>query len=430
MQTSRILFLCGLVLAILLFLPASTNARVTTDSVWSQVNHGVSGSVLALASSANTIYTGGYFDRACGNDACDTDNVALYRIGQWNGSAWSQLGFGLNSTTSAVALDGSTVYAGGVFDYSCDDATCNHLAARLNRTGKWNGSTWSALGNGVSSSPSAIVVNGSDIYFGGFKEVCGNVPCDSGNTTVNYVAKWDGANWSALGYGLNAGVIALAMFQGNLYAAGDFTGACNDSACTTATTGLNHIAKWNGSSWVAVGNGVNDRMNVLASDGTNLYAGGGFFGVCGDANCTGANQTRVNYIAKWDGSAWGLVGFGFDKAVTALATSGSWVYAGGELTRSCSDVQCASGTMLNHVGAWNGSDWVQLGNGVDGQVTAMTTSGMNLFVGGVFTHFCGNWNVMQTTLSQIISEKFNVRATQTDPSSSSPPRMYKSTPQR
>lgn len=80
------------------------------------------------------------------------------------------------------------------------------------------------------------------------------------------------ANW-ADGFGVpgtSGNVYALAADgSGNLYAGGDFTVAGGVTA--------NHVAKWNGSAWAALGTGTNYSINALAADGSgNLYAGGYF----------------------------------------------------------------------------------------------------------------------------------------------------------
>ena len=54
--------------------------------------------------------------------------------------------------------------------------------------------------------------------------------------------------------------------------------------------------------------------------GTDLYAGGIF---------TISGGTAANGIAKWDGSAWSVLGSGMNNGVTALAVSGTNLYAGG-----------------------------------------------------------------------------------------------------
>ena len=68
-----------------------------------------------------------------------------------------------------------------------------------------------------------------------------------------------------------ASVCALAVSgSGNLYAGGDFT--------TAGGVGANHIAKWNGSAWSALGLGDGSGIGVcaLAVASGNLYAGGDF----------------------------------------------------------------------------------------------------------------------------------------------------------
>jgi len=59
--------------------------------------------------------------------------------------------------------------------------------------------------------------------------------------------------------------------------------------------------------------------------GGNLYAGGSF---------TTAGGHAANSIAKWDGSTWSALGSGMnqDGYVVALAVSGSDLYAGGYFT--------------------------------------------------------------------------------------------------
>lgn len=68
---------------------------------------------------------------------------------------------------------------------------------------------------GVSGSVSAFVFDSfGNLYIGGGFKIAGRV-------MVNDIAKWDGANWSALGSGTNNDVCALATdSSGNVYAGG------------------------------------------------------------------------------------------------------------------------------------------------------------------------------------------------------------------
>jgi len=94
--------------------------------------------------------------------------------------------------------------------------------------------------------PAAIVIFGSVWTIGSclsFWTTDGGEFTNAGGISLNYVAVWDGTNWSALGPGMNNSVYALALDSAhNLYAGGAFTTAggapvaaaetlvCNDSA--------------------------------------------------------------------------------------------------------------------------------------------------------------------------------------------------------
>jgi len=60
-------------------------------------------------------------------------------------------------------------------------------------------------------------------------------------------------------------VYALALSGSNVYAGGTFTTAGGSAA--------KNIAKWNGSSWSALGSGMNRPVNALVVSGCDLYAG-------------------------------------------------------------------------------------------------------------------------------------------------------------
>src|SRR5262245_3793789 len=181
--------------------------------------------------------------------------------------------------------------------------------------------------NWISMSPSlpgadrkvlAAVVDGSgNLYIGGNFTVVGDV-------IANHIAKWDGSSWSALGSGLgglgeDSRVYALAVSGRDVYVVGQFTTAGGSAA--------NNIAKWNGSSWSALGSGIDGLVYALAVSGSDVYAGG-FFATAGGS--------AAKNIAKWNGSSWSALGSGIDSlglpVVFALAVLGGDLYAGGTFT--------------------------------------------------------------------------------------------------
>ncbi len=78
------------------------------------------------------------------------------------------------------------------------------------------------------------------------------------------------ANWVSMNPGVPGvdGTICAAVIDGsgNLYVGGDFAVAGGGFA--------NHIAKWDGTTWSALGSGINGIVYALAVSGSNLYAGG------------------------------------------------------------------------------------------------------------------------------------------------------------
>jgi hypothetical protein len=325
-------------------------------SAWSPLGLGVGSTVYALAVSGTDLYAGGYFTYAtnAGPTAINVNYIA-----KWNGSAWSPLGSGVGSTVYALAVSGTDLYAGGYFSYATN---AGPTAINVNYIAKWNGSTWSALGSGMGGSVSALAVLGADLYAGGQFTT-------AGGSTANRIAKWNGSGWSALGSGVNGSVSALAVLGADLYVGGVFTTASGSTA--------NRIAKWNGSGWSALGSGMNYQVSALAVSGTDLYAGGQF---------TTAGGSTANRIAKWSGSAWSALGSGMSDAgnqVYALAVSGTDLYAGGQFTM-------AGGSAANYIAKWNGSVWSALGSGMNYHVSALAVSDSDLYAGGVFTTASGS----------------------------------------
>jgi hypothetical protein len=199
---------------------------------------------------------------------------------------------------------------------------------------------------------SALAVSGSDLYAGGSFTIAGDV-------LATNIARWNGSSWSALGSGLGYltnRVQALAVSGSDLYAGGAFLTAGGSPA--------NNIARWNGSRWSALGSGRSGGVLTLAVSGSDLYAGGG------------------SPVAKWDGSSWSALGSGMNGPVSALAVSGSHLYAAGNFTT-------AGGTTANYIAKWDGSSWSALGLGMSGRffpaVSALAASGSDMYAGGDFT---------------------------------------------
>lgn len=217
--------------------------------------------------------------------------------------------------------------------------------------------------NGASDSIRAVVSDGAgNVYVGGAFRLLNSI-------FANGIAKWNGTSWSALGSGVDGRVDAIAMSGGDVYIAGSFTSAGGAPA--------NNVAKWNGSSWSAlgpgIGGGVGQGVLAIAVSGTNVYVGGDF----------NSNGGFPSFVAQWNGTSWTSMGTGMNNSVYALAVSGGNVYAGGSFTT-------AGGTAATGIAKWDGAAWAPLGSGVSNRVRAITVAGSDVYVGGVFNTAGGN----------------------------------------
>ena len=139
----------------------------------------------------------------------------------------------------------------------------------VNHIAEWDGSNWSALGNGLGGTVGDLAFGpDGSFYAGGWFTTAGGMP-------ANYIAKWDGVTWHPLGSG-NWGdfypyvSVLLVGPDGTLYAGGDFT--------TPGGVAANRIAERDGSQWSALGEGLNMDVSALVLDEAgNLYAGGAFW---------------------------------------------------------------------------------------------------------------------------------------------------------
>jgi len=196
---------------------------------------------------------------------------------------------------------------------------------------------------------------------GGFSQV--------GGQAMSRIARWDGTAWETLGDGVNADVEALAVWDDGtgpaLYVGGRFTEAGGEPA--------NRIARWDGSTWTALDSGLDGDVLALAAydDGTRsrLYVGGRF---------TVADGQPATFLAAWDGTGWSPVGGGTNGFVFAPQAADNGfdpvtedtdhrLWVGGLF-------QQAGETAVSNIAEWDGDRdrWFGLSTGTDDIVRAIT----------------------------------------------------------
>ena len=263
----------------------------------------------ALAIHGSTIYAGGNFSVGGTARNCLAAIGADGTVLSWDPNA--------NGPVYALAISGSIVYAGGEFT-SIGGTTRNRLA--LIHT---NGSLqpWDPNANGTVY---ALAIRGSIVYAGGYFT-------SIGGTARNYLAAINGPgpNEGTLSEGwktfADAPVYAITISSDVIYVGGEFTQI--DEGGGSGYQTRNHLAAIDK-------DGVLDSLNLdpddavtalaILEDGSLLYTGGYFSHIDGTSRTgLGAIDIDGNSLSSWNPSP--------NNGVSALALSsdGNTVYTGG-----------------------------------------------------------------------------------------------------
>jgi len=321
---------------------------------------------------AGNIYAAGVF----------WDTTGSYYVAKWNGTSWSELGSGLtpgyvNNEIEVLCSDSAgNIYAGGQFK----NASGKCYVA------KWNGSSWGEVGSASSALNANANILSISIDKHGYLYAAGDFTNATGHY---YVAKWDGISWSEVGTGSGAldgnGTINTIFIDSNdnIYAAGNFT----DSGVVD-TGGNLYVAMWNGSSWNELGSGVCRQLggdiqifSVVKDNYGIIYAAGNL-----------RNDSNNFYIAKFDGSTWSELGIGsaavsLNNIVSALYVDASGnLYAGGWYR----DTAIRSVYDQTFIAKWDGASWSKLGGDFYGSYSGTSIIAIcsdaigNIYTAGTF----------------------------------------------
>ncbi len=286
-------------------------------TTWSPLGQGVAGTVYALANlPSGDLAVGGSIGFAAGQP--------VHCVARWSGSAWSPLGAGFDglgpfTTVRALAtMPNGDLIAGGNFTLSG--------AEPMLRIARWNGTAWTQVGAGLNGQvTSLLVLPGGDIVAGGAFTA-------SGGVALEHIARFDGTAWHPLGDGLGgnpsfATVDGLARLpNGDIVAAGLFQ----------VGAPLGGVARWNGSSWSLIAGSPSGYAAALAFLPTGeLFTGGTFPGAItrlvtacpATANevpsgCAGSAGHLHVESAAWLGATWRAAADGLPPGALVFSVLG------------------------------------------------------------------------------------------------------------
>jgi hypothetical protein len=288
--------------------PARSIAR-QVDGRWQPMADGLAGTVFDLQAFRGEIIACGYFNN---NKATEPRNIA-----RWDGETWQSLGDGFNQWSIARAM---TIFQGDLV--ACGHYIIGNSFPSSSHIARWDGEQWSPMGTGANNFPGTPVA--LTVYHG---RLIAAGASGSGNA-LPVVAEWNGQRWlplNGLGQpGYYATVNALAVYQGDLIAAGDFIRPLGIPG--------RDIARWDGHEWhsmgagPSLGQGVGGDIWSLAVAGGSLIAGGLFIDM---------DNLPANSIARWDGESWSAMAGGVRGGyplVRQLNRIGGTLYVAGGFT--------------------------------------------------------------------------------------------------
>jgi len=186
----------------------------------------------------------------------NSEEGPLVGAARWDGSQWHPMGeLGGGLVRAACGYRGSVYVGGEGLRLSSGETTT--LA-------RWDGSEW----HSASGAPSGALYNTARVNALVIRQdrlVVGGNFTSAGGTACGGVAEWDGSGWSALGDGPGGDVQALAIHRGDLYASGALTGA-------GPYTGEG-VKRWKDGKWAGLGL-LNTQVTTLASYANRLVIGG------------------------------------------------------------------------------------------------------------------------------------------------------------
>ncbi len=270
---------------------------------------------------------------------------------RWQNGAWTTVGptFATGSEIRAIKVAADGIYVGG----RSLSGTSSFVALRNN--------IWEPVGGGVTGEVYAIEQIGTRWVVGGnLTHVGGATGID-----VNSIAQWDGAQWSALGTGLDGTVRVISVLNNEIFAGGSFE-ASGGQAVTC-------VGRFDGTRWREVGNGLEGPVYSLSQIDGVLVAAGAF---------TRSNTEQLDHVARFVNGGWEPIASGINGDVRTLVQFAGKLYAGGDFTKTDSKPALRIASLNN--GQWRG-----LLSGIDGTVSALTKYQDRLIVSGSFTQVGG-----------------------------------------
>lgn len=237
--------------------------------------------------------------------------LAAQPTGHWDGRFW--MAEVATPKKLTVAGNDRLLITGGSLSFFNPAAMPNASVA------SWDGQRWTYITN---RQPSAMVAAGSLVWF-------------AGGSGSNLVTRLDTDHDPVNLPTVEGRILTLALDGSNLLAGGEFVAGTEH--------GATNVARWDGTAWTPLGNGVPGVVDKLL-----VSEGGVFAGVS-------ATPEKPATVWQWDGAAWTPLGAMSDDPKAKIS----------DLTLHAGKLIAAIGTITSTTNAavlaWSGGQWVPYG---------------------------------------------------------------------
>jgi hypothetical protein len=324
------------------------------EGQWLPGSAGFDGEIWALTPYQDELVVAGEFDNAPG--------IAAKHIVRWNGASWSGMNADRIFPPRALRVYDETLHVGGWFRTTFSPAT---------GVAQWNGSAWEALAQPLPTMSFSSQVNTFTEYQGNLV-AAGSLRVSGPSNDAAFL--WNGASWQSAGAVLSSGsVLSTAVYQGDLYIAGD------TSLSLTGNSASGSVLKYDGTMWTKVGpNGLRGGGSAIA---LRVFQGKLII-----ASRFVRTTSLFSYgpVASWDGTTVSTVGSGssINGDIAAMTEYQGDLILGGSFTDGF-------GVGANGIVRWNGTNFAALGQGIagtssTGRVNCLDVFEGELVVGGSF----------------------------------------------
>ncbi len=382
-------------------IPVNNLARYNlTTGIWEEVDGGVGTIYNSSGASANgEVYDletdeDGSLIVAGGMSWVGPDHLAVHSIARWNeANGWDSFDGGLPSSYTSAGIVASRVvdvettpgsgdngiYAVGYFQSYDDDQPVPEYFAKWTQGNGWqqvNLGGFDSSGNFPFFKTLDYNSSTQEVYLGGDFSYPGSNNIVSLDLETGTYTTFDGGTDN-----INDGdVISIAHWQGDVYALGA-------NSHYGSNLSIQGIARWDGDSWNAMGNGLQttySELKTVLQDGNEMYVGGLFKVIGGRTHFSIARflEDEDQWDPTFDLNIYSDLTHDYTAEVDAIEKEGDWLTIAGKFKR-------ANQTAVNNVFRYNviTQEIDTLGGGVTGSAAGVETilySGDSLIVGGRF----------------------------------------------